>query len=42
VRVAAHLVEINLGTRADDPRVLEVRAVAAHAAEAARRAEARA
>ena len=42
VRVAVHLVEINLGTRDDDPRVLEVRAVAARAAEAARSAQERA
>jgi formiminotetrahydrofolate cyclodeaminase len=42
VRVAVHLVEINLGTRDDDPRVLEVRAVAASAAGAARRAQERA
>jgi formiminotetrahydrofolate cyclodeaminase len=42
VRVAVHLVEINLGTRGDDPRVLDVRAVAAQAAEASRRAQERA
>ena len=42
VRVAVHLVEINLGTREDDPRVLEVRAVAAQAAEVCRRAQERA
>ena len=39
VRVAVHLVEINLGTREDDPRVLDVRTVAAQAAEASRRAQ---
>lgn len=38
VRVAVHLVEINLATAEDDPRVLEVRAVAAYAAQASRRA----
>jgi formiminotetrahydrofolate cyclodeaminase len=42
VRVAVHLVEINLGTRDDDPRVLDVSAVAAQAAEAYRRAQERA
>ncbi len=39
VRVAVHLVEINLATGEDDPRVLEVRAVAAQAAQACRRAQ---
>jgi len=42
VRVAVHLVEINLATSEDDPRVLEVRAVAAHAAQSSRRAQERA
>lgn len=42
VRVAVHLVEINLGTREDDPRVLEVRAVAAQVAQVCRRAQERA
>lgn len=39
VRVAVHLVEINLATADDDPRVLEVRAVAAYAGQVARRAQ---
>ncbi|HWN23273.1 MAG TPA: cyclodeaminase/cyclohydrolase family protein, partial [Gaiellaceae bacterium] len=42
VRVAVHLVEINLATSERDPRVLQARAVAVHAAEASRRAQARA
>jgi methenyltetrahydrofolate cyclohydrolase len=41
VRVAVDLVEINLATGDGDPRVLEVRAVAADAARAARRAKER-
>ncbi|MBA3347176.1 MAG: cyclodeaminase/cyclohydrolase family protein [Actinobacteria bacterium] len=41
VRVAVHLVEINLGTRDDDPRVRDVRAVAAQAAQAYGRAQER-
>jgi hypothetical protein len=42
VRVAVHLVEINLATGEGDPRVLQARAIAAHAAEASRRAQAHA
>ncbi len=42
VRVAVHLVEINLATGEGDRRVLEARAIAAHAAEATRRAQAHA
>lgn len=43
VHVAVHLVEINLGsTGEDDPRVLEIRAIAAHAAQASRLAQERA
>jgi len=41
VHVAVHLVEINLATSEDDPRVLEIRAVAAHAARVSRRTQGR-
>lgn len=39
VRVALHLVEINLATGPDDARVLHARAVATHAAQVSRRTQ---